>query len=50
MAAAEIWDAATGATLDSITQKFQDRGKTVEITGLDGPSRERLAKLSGKLN
>ncbi|MBD8029070.1 SulP family inorganic anion transporter [Corynebacterium gallinarum] len=50
MAAAEIWDASTVATLDSITQKFQDRGKTVEIIGLDGPSRERLAKLSGKLN
>ena len=50
LTAAEIWDASTVATLDSITQKFQDRGKTVEIIGLDGPSRERLRKLSGKLN
>ncbi|MDK8799968.1 SulP family inorganic anion transporter [Corynebacterium coyleae] len=46
---AEIWDASTVATLDSITQKFRDRGKTVEITGLDGPSKTRLDRLTGQL-
>ncbi|WP_245974916.1 SulP family inorganic anion transporter [Corynebacterium alimapuense] len=46
---AEIWDASTVATLDAITQKFQDRGKTVSIIGLDGPSQDRLDRLSGRL-
>ena len=46
---AEIWDASTVATLDSITQKFHNRGKTVEITGLDGPSKARLDRLTGQL-
>ena len=46
---AEIWDASTVATLDSISQKFHNRGKTVEITGLDGPSKARLDRLTGQL-
>ncbi|OHQ52314.1 sodium-independent anion transporter [Corynebacterium sp. HMSC070H05] len=46
---AEIWDASTVATLDSITQKFHNRGKTVTITGLDGPSKARLDRLTGQL-
>lgn len=46
---AEIWDASTVATFDAITQKFQDRGKTVSIIGLDGPSQDRLNRLSGRL-
>ena len=37
------------ATLDAITQKFQDKGKTVSIIGLDGPSQDRLDRLSGRL-
>ncbi|WIM67781.1 SulP family inorganic anion transporter [Corynebacterium breve] len=49
LTAAEIWDASTVATLDSITQKFQDKGKTVEIVGIDGPSRYRLERLTGQL-
>ena len=49
MTDAEIWDASTVATLDAITQKFHDRGKTVSIIGLDGPSQDRLDRLSGKL-
>ena len=47
---AEVWDASTVATLDSITQKFADRDKTVEIIGLDGPSQQRLDRLSGTLD
>ena len=46
---AEIWDASTVATLDSITQKFHNRGKTVTITGLYGPSKDRLDRLTGQL-
>lgn len=46
---AEIWDASTVATLDAIQQKFQSRGKIVDIIGLDGQSKYRVDKLSGKL-
>ncbi|MGP6174165.1 SulP family inorganic anion transporter [Corynebacterium sp. A21] len=49
LSAAEIWDASTVATLDAVIQKFAERGKTVEIIGLDGPSQARLNRLSGKL-
>ncbi|WP_297850825.1 SulP family inorganic anion transporter [uncultured Corynebacterium sp.] len=49
LTAAEIWDASTVATLDAITQKFQGKGKTVSIIGLDGPSQDRLDRLSGRL-
>lgn len=47
--AARIWDASTVAALDSVIQKFGDRGVAVHIIGLDGPSKQRLDKLSGKL-
>ncbi|MEJ5918881.1 MULTISPECIES: SulP family inorganic anion transporter [unclassified Corynebacterium] len=47
---AEIWDASTVATLDSVTRKFEERGTSVEIIGLDGPSLARLQKLTGQLN
>ncbi|WP_216695642.1 SulP family inorganic anion transporter [Dietzia psychralcaliphila] len=46
---ADIWDASTVATLDAITHKYAAKGKTVEIIGLDGSSKERLDKLSGNL-
>lgn len=49
MTHAEIWDVSTVATLDSITRKFAERGKTTEIRGLTGPSKERLDKLTGQL-
>ncbi|WP_081099548.1 SulP family inorganic anion transporter [Corynebacterium glutamicum] len=49
LTAAEIWDASTVATLDSIIHKYAARGKSVEIIGLDGSSRDRLERLSGKL-
>lgn len=49
LSTAEVWDASTVATLDSITRKFEDRGKTVTITGLDGPSKDRLDRLTGQL-
>lgn len=46
---AEVWDASTVATLDGITSKFHEKGKTVDIVGLDGPSRYRLEQLTGRL-
>lgn len=46
---AEVWDASTVATLDAIIQKFAERDREVEIIGLDGASRQRLERLSGKL-
>lgn len=49
MTGADIWDASTVATLDSITRKYRERGKEVSIIGLDGASLERLQRLSGRL-
>ena len=45
-----IWDASTVATLDAITTKYAERGKTVTITGLNEASAERHARLAGHLN
>ena len=49
LSTAEVWDASTVATLDSITRKFEDRDKTVTIVGLAGPSKDRLDRLTGQL-
>ncbi|MCX5308947.1 SulP family inorganic anion transporter [Streptomyces sp. NBC_00160] len=45
LSAAHIWDASSVAALDAIETKYAQRGKTVEITGLNDPS----ADLHGKL-
>ncbi|WP_407442106.1 SulP family inorganic anion transporter [Rhodococcus sp. (in: high G+C Gram-positive bacteria)] len=47
---AEVWDASTVATFDSVQHKYAEKGKRVEIVGLDGVSMERLERLSGKLD
>ena len=49
LSGAEVWDASTVATLDAIQQKFQARGRIVDIIGLDGQSRYRIDRLSGRL-
>lgn len=46
---ADVWDASTVATLDTIRQKYERRGKAVEVVGLDGESLDRLNRLSGRL-
>jgi sulfate permease, SulP family len=46
---ARVWDASTVASLDAITTKYERKGKTVEITGLDAASAERHGRLSGEL-
>lgn len=49
LSAAHIWDASSVATLDAITAKYAQRGKTVEITGLNEPSAHLHGRLSGEL-
>jgi SulP family sulfate permease len=49
LSAAHIWDASSVAALDAIETKYAQRGKTVEITGLDGHSARLHGELSGEL-
>jgi sulfate permease, SulP family len=49
LSAANIWDASTVAALDAITTKYESRGKTATITGMNEPSRRRHAALAGRL-
>ncbi|MFD0338702.1 SulP family inorganic anion transporter [Streptomyces sp. NPDC127117] len=49
LSAAHIWDASSVAALDAITTKYAQRGKTVEIIGLNEPSAEIHRTLSGEL-
>lgn len=49
LSAAHIWDASSVAALDAIETKYAQRGKTVEITGLNDPSAHLHGKLSGEL-
>ncbi|MFF8501650.1 SulP family inorganic anion transporter [Streptomyces anulatus] len=49
LSSAHIWDASSVAALDAIATKYAQRGKTVEITGLNGPSARLHDRLSGEL-
>ncbi|MBD0424384.1 SulP family inorganic anion transporter [Streptomyces sp. TRM S81-3] len=49
LSAAHIWDASSVAALDAIEHKYAQRGKTVEITGLNDPSAHLHDRLSGGL-
>ncbi|BBY23653.1 SulP family inorganic anion transporter [Mycobacterium stomatepiae] len=49
MSDTDVWDASAVASLDAVRNKYQARGKTVRISGLDGASLERLNRLSGRL-
>ena len=44
-----VWDATTVASLDAITTKYERKGKTVTIIGLNDASAERHGRLSGQL-
>lgn len=46
---ARIWDASTVAALDAVTAKYESRGKSVEIAGLDERSATMHRRLSGEL-
>ena len=45
----QIFDSSTVAALDAIEQKYQEKGKTVEIVGLNAPSRAWHSRLTGRL-
>lgn len=49
LSAAHIWDASSVAALDAIEHRYAQRGKSVEITGLNGPSARLHRTLSGEL-
>ncbi|MFI5527711.1 SulP family inorganic anion transporter [Kitasatospora sp. NPDC051853] len=46
---AHVWDASSVAVLDAVTAKYAQRGKTVELTGLNTPSAALHTRLSGEL-
>jgi sulfate permease, SulP family len=49
LAASHVWDASTVAALDAITTKYERRGTSVEIVGLNASSAERHGRLTGQL-
>ena len=49
LSAAQIWDASTVAALDSIATRYERRGVTIGITGLDARSERFHGRLSGYL-
>ncbi|GHD32123.1 sodium-independent anion transporter [Streptomyces violarus] len=49
LSAAHVWDASSVAALDAIETKYAQRGKTVEIIGLNEPSARIHETLSGEL-
>ncbi|MFC9128230.1 SulP family inorganic anion transporter [Streptomyces sp. NPDC057099] len=49
LSAAHVWDASSVAALDAIETKYAQRGKTVEIIGLNEPSARIHGTLSGEL-
>ncbi|MFE6702338.1 SulP family inorganic anion transporter [Streptomyces sp. NPDC057718] len=49
LSAAHIWDASSVAALDTIGSKYAQRGKAVEITGLNEPSAHLHDRLTGEL-
>jgi len=44
-----VWDASTVAALDSVTEKYESYGKTVEVRGLNEASRRMRERLTGTL-
>ncbi|MEU4012391.1 SulP family inorganic anion transporter [Streptomyces pseudogriseolus] len=49
LSAAHVWDASSVAALDAVETKYAQRGKTVEIVGLNEPSARIHKTLSGEL-
>ncbi|GAA1816589.1 SulP family inorganic anion transporter [Nesterenkonia flava] len=47
---AHIWDASTVAALDAVKTKYESRGKTAIILGMNQDSAERHGRLSGALS
>ncbi|MFF8591834.1 SulP family inorganic anion transporter [Streptomyces sp. NPDC015220] len=49
LSGAHVWDASSVAALDAVETKYAQRGKTVEIIGLNTPSAALHRTLSGEL-
>jgi len=49
MSKAHVWDASSVAALDAITTKYERRGKTVEIVGMNERSASMHGRLAGQL-
>ncbi|GAA1829486.1 SulP family inorganic anion transporter [Microlunatus capsulatus] len=49
LSGSQIYDSSTVAALDAIETKYRQRGKDVQIVGLNEPSRVWHSKLSGQL-
>lgn len=49
LSATHVWDASSVAALDAIETKYAQRGKSVEIVGLNRPSADLHKTLSGEL-
>ena len=49
LSGAQIYDSSTVAALDSIEQKYHQKGKHVEIVGLNDASRAWHTRLTGQL-
>lgn len=50
LSAAHVWDASSVAALDAIESKYAQRGKSVEIVGLNEPSARLHGSLTGELS
>jgi SulP family sulfate permease len=50
MSGSHIWDASTVAALDAVVTKYDQRGKTVEIGGLNDTAAELHRRLTGRLD
>ena len=49
MRASHVWDASTVAAIDSVTEKYESYGTSVEVHGLNEASRRMRERLSGTL-
>jgi SulP family sulfate permease len=49
LSGSHVWDASSVAALDAITTKYERKGKSVEIVGLNEASAERHERLTGRL-
>jgi SulP family sulfate permease len=47
MSNARVWDASTVAALDAITVKYESRGKSVELVGMNAASTTMHRRLAG---
>jgi len=49
LSGAHLWDASTVAALDAIIYKYEQRGQTVDVLGLNKYSRDLRARLDGRI-